>query len=124
MIARAWEGLGQAHTDMRLAIPYKILNGEAPLCIPDFVQTARLMHSSRLLLIVFESRPLPFLKKGSAAPRPFRPFLFSNPPPAKKAEWGSGKARGRDARYSARGGVPTRSERTFWVKVTTRSARA
>jgi len=76
MIARAWEGLGQAHTDMRLAIPYKILNGEAPLCIPYLVQTARLVHSSRLLLIVFESRPLPFLKKGSAAPASCRPFLF------------------------------------------------
>src|SRR6266851_4665551 len=45
-----------------------------------------------------------------AAPPPCRPFLFRIPP-AKKSEWRSGKARGRDARYSARGGVPTHAER-------------
>ena len=32
---------------------------------------------------VFESRLLPFLKKGSAAPASCRPFLFRNPPPQK-----------------------------------------
>ena len=36
----------------------------------------------------------------------------------------SGKAKGRDARYSARGGVPTQSGRTFWVKATTHAERA
>jgi len=36
----------------------------------------------------------------------------------------SDKARGRDARYSARSGVSTRSERTVWVKATTHAERA
>ena len=39
-----------------------------------------------------------------AAPRLCRPFLFRNPP-RKKLRMESGKARGRNARYSARGGI-------------------
>src|SRR3989344_2370853 len=47
---------------------------------------------------------LPFSQK-EAAPRLCRPFLFSNPPPQKIRMERSGKARRRDARYSARGGI-------------------
>ncbi|KKW20096.1 MAG: hypothetical protein UY63_C0001G0001, partial [Parcubacteria group bacterium GW2011_GWA2_51_10] len=45
----------------------------------------------------------------------------------KKIRMRSGKARGRDARYSARGGVQrvaTRSERRMRVKATTHAERA
>src|SRR3989344_5182883 len=41
---------------------------------------------------------------AEAAPRLCRPFLFRNSP-RKKIRMRSGKARGRDARYSARGGI-------------------
>ena len=50
--------------------------------------------------------------------------ILKNPPPQKIRMERSGKARGRDARYSARGGVPTQSERTFGVKATTHAERA
>jgi len=62
-----------------------------------------------------------------AALSPLPPIPFQNPPPAKKIRMRSGKARGRDARYSARGGVQrvaTRSERTLQSQVTTRAERA
>ncbi len=63
--------------------------------------------------------------KVEAAPRLCRPFLFSKPPPPQKIRMErSGKARGRDARYSARGGVLGDRSALFWVKATTRSARA
>jgi len=62
-------------------------------CIPDFVQTARLEHSSRLFLIVFEFRPLPFLgilkRKGRPSPLPPIPFLNS---PREKNQNGNGAA--------------------------------
>jgi len=52
-------------------------------------------------------------------------FLEISPPQKNKNEERQGERA--DARYSARGGVQratTRSERTVWVKATTRSARA
>src|SRR3989344_3842748 len=78
-------GAGQAHIDLRPALPLKILHGEAPLCIPDFVQTAHLVYLSRLLLIVFESRPSFFLKGSRPSPLPPIPFFKS--PPRQKSEW-------------------------------------
>src|SRR3989344_71639 len=62
-----------------------------------------------------------------AAPRLCRPFNFKKIPPANKSEWRGGKARGRDARYSARGAgfsIGTQSGRTWWVQATTQSERA
>jgi hypothetical protein len=62
-----------------------------------------------------------------AAPRLCRPFLFRNPPPAKNQNGEERQGEGRDARYSARGGiqrVATQSERTWRVKATTYAERA
>jgi hypothetical protein len=58
------------------------LYGEAPLCILDFVQTAQLVYLSRLLLIVFECRPLPFLGilKRKRRPCLLPPIPFLNSP--------------------------------------------
>ena len=53
---------------------------------------------------VFESRPFLFPKRKP--PLAFAAHSFLEiPPPAKKIRMRSGKARGRDARYSARGGI-------------------
>ena len=66
-----------------------------------------------------------FLLRKEAPPLAFAAHsFFQIPPPQKIRMERSGKARWRDARYSARGGVPTRSERTFWVKATTHAERA
>ena len=53
---------------------------------------------------VFESRLFLFLKGSRPSPLPPIPF-FKSPPPQKIRMGRGGKARGRDARYSARGGV-------------------
>ena len=81
------------------------MNGEAPL--------------------VFESRPSFFLKGSRPSPLPPIPFFKS--PPRKIRMERSGKARGRNARYSARGGIQsigTQSERTWRVQATTHAERA
>src|SRR3989344_3184156 len=60
-------------------------------------------------------------------PSPLPPIPFQKSPPQKIRMETSGKARGRDARYSARGGiqrVATRSGRTMWYRATTHAERA
>ena len=86
------------------------------------------MYGEAPLVFAFESRPLPFLKKGSAAPASCRPFLFRIPPAKKIRMETCGRGRGRQrAVLRVWGGIlglPAQSERTSWVKATTRAARA
>ena len=72
--------------------------------------------------------PARFLLRKEAPPLAFAAHsFFQIPPPQKIRMERSGKARGRDARYSARGGVQRvamRSERTWRVQATTHAERA
>ncbi|OGG54260.1 hypothetical protein A2851_01180 [Candidatus Kaiserbacteria bacterium RIFCSPHIGHO2_01_FULL_53_29] len=87
------------------------------------------MHSSRLLLVVFESRPLPFLGilKRKRRPSPLPPIPFFKFPPRKKSEWRGAARREGGTRGTPRVAgfrVATRSERTMQFQATTHAERA